>query len=204
MRRGSGGRGRSRRQVPEPCQRPMAARRNLAPAYHAASRVSARCSGDRAPRPKQRRGRARRWRSSSPRSRSGSRATCVARRDGASGAPRGRRHGPHRSADPASPERLQGSSKLQGRGNEPYGHARKRAVVGVARMRSMLGRVVKSVTEPLPRGQAARCRGTISLRLIRLSAICTAFKAAPLRRLSDTHQKLRPLSTVGSSRMREI
>ena len=30
------------------------------------------------------------------------------------------------------------------------------------------------------------------------SAICTAFSAAPLRRLSETHQKASPLGTVGS------
>ena len=34
------------------------------------------------------------------------------------------------------------------------------------------------------------------------SAICTAFSAAPLRRLSETHQKLRPFSMVESWRMR--
>ena len=36
------------------------------------------------------------------------------------------------------------------------------------------------------------------------SAICTAFNAAPLRRLSLTHHRIRPLSTVGSSRTRLI
>ena len=35
------------------------------------------------------------------------------------------------------------------------------------------------------------------------SAICTALRAAPLRRLSDTHQKARPFGTVGSRRRRE-
>ncbi|MDB5582041.1 MAG: hypothetical protein JWR80_7217 [Bradyrhizobium sp.] len=44
----------------------------------------------------------------------------------------------------------------------------------------------------------------ISLRLIRHSAIWTAFSAAPLRRLSDTHHSTRPFSTVGSVRMRLI
>ena len=34
------------------------------------------------------------------------------------------------------------------------------------------------------------------------SAICTAFSAAPLRRLSDTHQNASPFSTVGSLRRR--
>ncbi len=34
------------------------------------------------------------------------------------------------------------------------------------------------------------------------SAICTAFNAAPLRKLSETHQKPRPFGTVGSRRMR--
>jgi hypothetical protein len=37
---------------------------------------------------------------------------------------------------------------------------------------------------------------------ISVSAICTAFSAAPLRRLSDTHQNDKPCSTVGSLRMR--
>src|ERR1700722_14662072 len=41
-----------------------------------------------------------------------------------------------------------------------------------------------------------------SLRLMRHSAICTAFSAAPLRRLSDTIHRLRRCSTVGSLRMR--
>ena len=41
-----------------------------------------------------------------------------------------------------------------------------------------------------------RCRRPSS------SAIWTAFSAAPLRRLSETHQSERPLSTVGSSRTR--
>ena len=34
------------------------------------------------------------------------------------------------------------------------------------------------------------------------SAICTAFSAAPLRRLSDTHHRFRPFSMVESWRMR--
>ena len=42
----------------------------------------------------------------------------------------------------------------------------------------------------------------ISLRLISASAIWIALSAAPLRRLSDTHQSARPLSTVGSLRTR--
>ena len=52
--------------------------------------------------------------------------------------------------------------------------------------------------------QAAFSFGWISPRLTSTSAICTALSAAPLRRLSDTHQSTRPLSTVGSSRMREM
>ncbi len=35
-----------------------------------------------------------------------------------------------------------------------------------------------------------------------VSAICTAFSAAPFRRLSETHQNDRPFATVGSLRMR--
>jgi len=38
--------------------------------------------------------------------------------------------------------------------------------------------------------------------LTSVSAICTALSAAPLRRLSETHQSERPLSTVESSRTR--
>ena len=49
---------------------------------------------------------------------------------------------------------------------------------------------------------AARRLAWISLRLTRHSAICTALSAAPLRRLSETHQSDSPLSTVGSSRTR--
>src|SRR5271163_425902 len=41
-------------------------------------------------------------------------------------------------------------------------------------------------------------------RLTIASAIWIALRAAPLRRLSETTQMLRPLSIVGSSRMREI
>ena len=36
------------------------------------------------------------------------------------------------------------------------------------------------------------------------SAICTAFNAAPLRRLSETTQRCKPCGTVGSRRMREM
>ena len=36
------------------------------------------------------------------------------------------------------------------------------------------------------------------------SAICTAFRAAPLSRLSETTHRLNPCATVGSRRMREI
>ncbi len=50
--------------------------------------------------------------------------------------------------------------------------------------------------------QAAFFLAVISLRLISTSAIWIAFSAAPLRKLSDTHQKARPFSTVPSSRMR--
>ena len=41
-------------------------------------------------------------------------------------------------------------------------------------------------------------------RLTRSSAICMVFSAAPLRRLSDTNQRLRAFSKVLSSRIREI
>ena len=49
---------------------------------------------------------------------------------------------------------------------------------------------------------AAFCLAWISLRLIRHSAIWMALSAAPLRRLSETTHSTRPLSTVGSVRMR--
>ncbi len=42
----------------------------------------------------------------------------------------------------------------------------------------------------------------IKLRLIKHSAICTALRAAPLRKLSDTTHMARPFSTVGSLRIR--
>ena len=41
-------------------------------------------------------------------------------------------------------------------------------------------------------------------RLPSTSAICTAFSAAPLRRLSDTHHRFNPFSMVESSRTRLI
>src|ERR1700730_13571843 len=50
--------------------------------------------------------------------------------------------------------------------------------------------------------QAAFRFGAISLRAIRHSAIWIALRAAPLRKLSDTHHNASPLSTVGSSRTR--
>jgi hypothetical protein len=52
------------------------------------------------------------------------------------------------------------------------------------------------------RPYAALAFGFSQPRLARTSAICTAFSAAPFRRLSETHQRLRPFSIVGSSRMR--
>ena len=65
--------------------------------------------------------------------------------------------------------------------------------------------VASSFAQPaLKRLQAALARGEISLRLTRTSAIWMALSAAPLRRLSLTHQKARPFSTVASSRMREM
>jgi xanthine/uracil/vitamin C permease (AzgA family) len=51
--------------------------------------------------------------------------------------------------------------------------------------------------------QAAFRFGCRSLRLISVSAIWIALSAAPLRRLSDTHQRARPFGTVLSSRIRE-
>ena len=54
------------------------------------------------------------------------------------------------------------------------------------------------------RAQAALRFGWIRPRSISSSAICTALSAAPLRRLSETIHIDRPLSTVESSRMREM
>src|SRR5262249_35392464 len=51
---------------------------------------------------------------------------------------------------------------------------------------------------------AALRLASISLRLIRHSAIWMALSAAPLRRLSETTHMTRPFSTVASSRMRLI
>ena len=51
---------------------------------------------------------------------------------------------------------------------------------------------------------AALRLASISLRLIRHSAIWMALSAAPLRRLSETTHIDSPLSTVGSVRMRLI
>ncbi len=60
-----------------------------------------------------------------------------------------------------------------------------------------------ALTRPLSAtAHAAFCLAWISLRLIKPSAICTALRAAPLRRLSETHQSEMPFSTVASSRMR--
>ena len=53
---------------------------------------------------------------------------------------------------------------------------------------------------PNPRDQAAFF-ASIPIA-ISVSAICTAFSAAPLRRLSDTHQNDSPCGTVGSLRIR--
>ncbi len=53
-----------------------------------------------------------------------------------------------------------------------------------------------------PAPHAALRFGWMSLRLTSTSAICTAFSAAPLRRLSETTHMDSPFSTVGSSRMR--
>ena len=65
------------------------------------------------------------------------------------------------------------------------------------------GRIAPRFADVLAAPDYAALRlASISLRLIRHSAICTALSAAPLRRLSDTHHSTRPFSTVASSRMR--
>lgn len=56
-----------------------------------------------------------------------------------------------------------------------------------------------SVRRPTP--DHAACFASIPCAT-NVSAICTAFSAAPLRRLSDTHQNESPCGTVGSLRMR--
>ena len=43
----------------------------------------------------------------------------------------------------------------------------------------------------------------LKCKRISSSAICTVFSAAPLRKLSATTHKFKPLSTVGSERMRD-
>ena len=52
------------------------------------------------------------------------------------------------------------------------------------------------------RGTHVRAAVLIRPRSCRSSAICTALRAAPLRRLSATTQRFRPFSTVESLRMR--
>src|SRR3546814_13311750 len=51
-------------------------------------------------------------------------------------------------------------------------------------------------------GSSDVCSSDLRCRSISVSAIWTALSAAPLRRLSDTHQNTRPFFTVGSRRMR--
>jgi hypothetical protein len=53
----------------------------------------------------------------------------------------------------------------------------------------------------IPRHPQAACFASIRCATS-VSAICTAFSAAPLRRLSDTHQNEIPCATVGSLRIR--
>ena len=55
-----------------------------------------------------------------------------------------------------------------------------------------------------PRGAKTASHPFFSTLFPSSSAICTAFSAAPLRRLSDTTHRFSPLSIVLSCRMREI
>ena len=75
---------------------------------------------------------------------------------------------------------------------------------GADRIRDLYYRVARPDRHwrAAPIHQAARL-AWISPRSTSASAICTAFRAAPLRRLSETHQKARPFGTVGSRRRRE-
>jgi len=85
-------------------------------------------------------------------------------------------------------------------------------VVVIDTVRRETGSKGRAVTGRRGRAEARNQRGKVgwryaaflsSLRLIRHSAICTAFNAAPLRKLSATIQSERPYSTVGSLRMRD-
>ena len=53
-----------------------------------------------------------------------------------------------------------------------------------------------------PEGRPGAAHPFFRQRLPSVSAICTALSAAPLRRLSETHQRFRPFSIVESCRMR--
>jgi hypothetical protein len=57
---------------------------------------------------------------------------------------------------------------------------------------------------PVSENYAALRFGWMRPRSTSSSAICTAFSAAPLRRLSETIHMASPFSTVPSSRMREM
>ncbi len=62
----------------------------------------------------------------------------------------------------------------------------------------------KGTVPSLLRYQAACFFALIRPRATSSSAIWMALRAAPLRRLSETTHRLRPFSTVASSRMREM
>ena len=64
-------------------------------------------------------------------------------------------------------------------------------------------RIARAGCHPVRRPVHAARLAWISPCSTSASAICTAFSAAPLRRLSETHQKARPFGTVGSRRRRE-
>ena len=68
-------------------------------------------------------------------------------------------------------------------------------------VRAPLGPVAYFAWTGTSRGRAPRLLPPRYLAA-KISAICTAFSAAPFRRLSETTQRLSPFGTVGSRRMR--
>ena len=87
---------------------------------------------------------------------------------------------------------------------KPYADASHQyAWIGIAAMLALaLAGGLYAFTRIRPDFRATAQADAGTSRFASSSAICTAFSAAPLRRLSLTHQKARPFSTVGSSRTR--
>ena len=104
------------------------------------------------------------------------------------------RIGPEVASDPLAPE---GPWTLAtgGAQRNPWTDVSGRSPGGAPELQRMSSDVIAASTAP-------HAAFFISLRLTSSSAIWIAFKAAPLRRLSETTHMLRPLSTVLSARMR--